>query len=77
MTVMNLTEKSVENVTYMIEEIQKKLRMVNVGAMRPESFDQEMYEELQDIYNMVMSKNNFSISEMEALASELGTLRKK
>jgi uncharacterized protein YfkK (UPF0435 family) len=36
-----------------------------------------MYEELHDIYIMVMKKTNFSVREMEAIAEELGRLRNK
>jgi uncharacterized protein YfkK (UPF0435 family) len=31
---------------------------------------------LKDLYDMVMSKERFSISEIEAIVSELGNLRK-
>lgn len=73
---MNLAEKSAENIEFMVDEIKTKLRMANVGAIKPGHFDEEMYEELKDIYNMVIRKDNFSISEMEAIAAELGNLRK-
>jgi uncharacterized protein YfkK (UPF0435 family) len=74
---MNLVDKTATNVEYMITAIKDKLRMVNVGAMRSENFDIEMYEDLKDIYDLVMKKETFSISEMEAIVSELGTLVKK
>lgn len=73
---MNLTQKSVENVEYMIEKIKEKLKVLNIGAIKPSHFDEEMYEELKDIYDLVMKKNSFSPNEMQALAEELGNLRK-
>ncbi|WP_102347779.1 DUF1128 domain-containing protein [Bacillus sp. Marseille-P3661] len=73
---MDLTNKSAENVEFMINAIKDKLRMVNVGAVKAEHFDGEMYEELKDIYEMVIGKDSFSISEMQAIAAELGNLRK-
>lgn len=73
---MNLSEKSVENVEYMIERIKEKLRVLNFGAIKSSHFDEEMYEELKDIYEMIMKKNSFSPSEMQAIAEELGNLRK-
>ncbi|MBU8907044.1 DUF1128 domain-containing protein [Desertibacillus haloalkaliphilus] len=73
---MNLTEQSRENIEYMINEIIKKLQVVNAGAMKAESFDTDAYEDLKDIYEMVMSKSSFSVSEMDAIVSELGRLRK-
>ncbi len=72
----NLSEKSVENVEFMIEEIKEKLRVINIGAIKPSHFDEEMYEELKDIYDHVMKKNTFSPNEMQAIVEELGNLRK-
>ncbi|MEH7121922.1 DUF1128 domain-containing protein [Bacillus sp. JJ1532] len=73
---MDLAQKSVENVEYMIEKIKEKLKVLNFGAIKPSHFDEEMYEELKDIYDLVMKKNSFSPNEMQALAEELGNLRK-
>ncbi|MDQ1147417.1 MAG: DUF1128 domain-containing protein [Bacillus sp. (in: firmicutes)] len=74
---MNLSEKSIENVEYMIEQIKEKLKVLNLGAIKPSHFDEEMYEELKEIYEMVLKKNSFSPNEMQALVEELGSLRKK
>jgi uncharacterized protein YfkK (UPF0435 family) len=76
MNIVNLTEKSVENVEYMIDQIKEKLRVLNFGAIKPSHFDEEMYEELKDIYELVMKKNTFSPNEMQAIVEELGSLRK-
>ncbi|RFU68103.1 DUF1128 domain-containing protein [Peribacillus saganii] len=72
---MDLTKNTPENVEFMVEAIKEKLRMMNIGAIKPSSFNSDMYEELHDIYNMVMKKNNFSPNEMQAIAEELGRLR--
>lgn len=60
----------------MLEQITTKLRMVNVGAIKPEHFSESSYEDLKEIYELVNRKNNFSPSEMQAIAQELGNLRK-
>ncbi|MGG3562721.1 DUF1128 domain-containing protein [Neobacillus rhizosphaerae] len=73
---MNLSEKSIENVEYMIEQIKEKLKVLNLGAIKSSHFDEEMYEELKEIYEMVQKKNSFSPNEMQALVEELGNLRK-
>ena len=73
---MDLNTPSLENVIYMIEQIKEKLRMVNVDAMQSDKFDEEKYEDLQYLYEMVMKRDSFSPSEMEAIVSELGSLRK-
>lgn len=74
---MNLTNKSVENVEYMIEKIKEKLKVLNLGAIKPSHFDENMYEDLKDIYELVMKKNSFSPNEMQAIVEELGSLRKQ
>ncbi|BAB06207.1 DUF1128 domain-containing protein [Halalkalibacterium halodurans] len=73
---MNLNEESRENVVFMIEEIKKKLQVVNGSVLNPDSVDMSRYEDLRDIYDMIKKKNNFSVSEMDAIAVELGRLRK-
>jgi uncharacterized protein YfkK (UPF0435 family) len=74
---MNLSVASIENVEYMIEKIKEKLKVLNLGAIKPSHFDENMYEELKEIYDLVMKKNSFSPNEMQALAEELGNLRKQ
>ncbi|TQR19329.1 DUF1128 domain-containing protein [Psychrobacillus vulpis] len=73
---MNLSQPSVENITYMIETIKEKLRMVNVDAMKSEDFNATQYEDLVYLYEMVQKRDSFSPSEMQAIAAELGNLRK-
>ncbi|PSL25994.1 uncharacterized protein YfkK (UPF0435 family) [Planomicrobium soli] len=73
---MDLSKPSNENVTFMIEEIKTKLRMVNVDAMKSEHFNASQYEDLRELYEMVAKRDSFSPNEMEAIASELGSLRK-
>ena len=73
---MNLSTPSQENVIYMVEQIKEKLRMVNVDAMKSENFNEAHYEDLHYLYEMVMKRDSFSPSEMQAIATELGSLRK-
>ena len=72
---MDLTKNSPEAVDFMVEAIKEKLRMMNIGAIKSDSFNAEMHEELHELYEMVMRKQKFSPSEMEAIAEELGRLR--
>ncbi|MBB3108521.1 uncharacterized protein YfkK (UPF0435 family) [Paenibacillus phyllosphaerae] len=72
----NLSEATAENVEYMIEEIKMKLRMASGAAMQASNFDIARYEDIKDIYDIIASKDKFSISEVEALVSEIGQLRK-
>ncbi|MGG4266558.1 DUF1128 domain-containing protein [Peribacillus simplex] len=74
---MDLTQNTAESVEFMVEAIKDKLKVMNFGAIKSTHFDIEMYEELHDIYKMVMKKDNFSVREMVAIAEELGRLRNK
>lgn len=73
---MDLSTKSPENVSYMIESIKEKLRMVNVDAMKAENFSTEQYDDLHYMYEMVMKRENITPNEMQAIAAELGSMRK-
>ncbi|WP_438349114.1 DUF1128 domain-containing protein [Paenibacillus sp. FA6] len=74
---MDLSKKTPENIELMIEEIKTKLRMASGAAMQASAFSVEQYEDIQDIHDLVMKKNNLSISEVESLVTELGRLRRQ
>lgn len=61
----------------MVREMVDKLQVVNAGVFRPEDFDLNAINELEELYNMVMGKNQFSTMEMQAIVEELGALRKE
>jgi uncharacterized protein YfkK (UPF0435 family) len=72
---MDLTKPTPENVTFMIEKIKEKLRMVNVDAMKSENFSTSKYDDLHYMYEMVMKRETISPNEMQAIAAELGSMR--
>ncbi|ANB57055.1 hypothetical protein GFC29_3311 [Anoxybacillus sp. B7M1] len=74
---MDLSQKSLENMEYMIEKIKEKLKVLNFDVMKSSHFDETLYEELRDLYEMVMRKSSFSPNEMQAIVEELGNLRKR
>ncbi|ANZ32987.1 DUF1128 family protein [Staphylococcus carnosus] len=59
----------------MIEEIRKQLNVVNVQLIDPDKFEDADEEKVKEIHSFVTSKDNFSPSEVTAIASELGELR--
>lgn len=74
---MNLENKTTENVNYMIEKIKEKLKVLNIGAIKSSHFNEELYDDIRDIYELVMKRESFSPNEMQAIAEELGSLRKQ
>ncbi|OBR67908.1 hypothetical protein A7K91_18390 [Paenibacillus oryzae] len=72
----DLQQPTMENVEFMIDAIKTKLKMATAAAMQSSSFDLARYEDIKELYDIVESKDKFSISEVEALVSELGRLRR-
>lgn len=73
---MDLTIKSEHNIAIMVEGIKGKLKVVAAQSIKPDHFDIDKYEDLRDMYDVVMNKQHFSISEIEALCDELRQLKK-
>lgn len=73
---MDLSLKSAENIAYMVEEIKTKLKVVTAASIKAEHFDADKYEDIKDIYDLIKSKNHFSISEIEAICDELKNMKK-
>lgn len=73
---MELKTASDENIHFMLEEIKDKLQLVNRDVLRSESISLDHYEDLYDLYKMVIKKPSFSVREMEAILDELRSLRK-
>lgn len=73
---MNLNEKTQDNLTFMIKKMMEKLQIVNREAIQPDKFALDDYDDIKDLYEMVQSKSQISVSEMQAIIAELGQLRK-
>ena len=73
---IDVNMKSDEAVQYMLEEIKNRLKMATMAAIKPTHFSADHYEDIKDLYDMIISKTSYSISEMEAIVDELGRLKK-
>ncbi|MDL5042147.1 MULTISPECIES: DUF1128 domain-containing protein [Heyndrickxia] len=73
---LDLSEKTAQNMAYMVQAITTKLKMVNTAALQSSQFSIDHYDDLFDLYEMVMKKNTFSPNEMQAIVEELGSLKK-
>lgn len=73
---IDINVKSDEAVQYMLEEIKNRLKMATMAAIKPDHFNAEHYEDIRDLYDMIISKSNYSILEMEAIVDELGRMKK-
>ncbi len=72
---MDLSQKSAENIAYMVEEIKNRLKVATAASIRAEHFSEARYDDIRDIYELVVSKKQFSISEIQALCDELKQLK--
>ncbi|KFZ32548.1 hypothetical protein JS44_02590 [Anoxybacillus flavithermus] len=54
---MTIVRLSVEQ---MIEQIKEKLKVLNFDAIKPDHFDEQLYDELKDIYDMVMKSHRLA-----------------
>ncbi len=73
---MDLTKPSKEAIDYMLETVKNKLRVANNAVINPEHYSLDHFEDIHFIYELVNNKNQFSISEVEAIVAELGNIKK-
>ncbi|MFE1244538.1 DUF1128 domain-containing protein [Fictibacillus sp. NPDC058756] len=74
---MDLTNENHENLAFMIESLKKKLQLVNSGLIQPEDYELNNYDDIKELYDMVMKMPSFSIRDMEGIVEELASLKKK
>lgn len=73
---MDITVKNDATVQFMLEEIKNRLKMATMAAIKPDHFNVDHYEDVRDLYEFVITKSTFSITEMEAIVDELGRIKK-
>lgn len=64
-----------KNIETMIIDIREQLNLVNPGLIDPDNFSETHYEEIEEIHDFVMSKKDFTPSEMNGITEALGALR--
>ncbi|MFB1049602.1 DUF1128 domain-containing protein [Paraliobacillus sp. JSM ZJ581] len=71
-----LNEATSENLAYLLEEIAKKLKVVNQAILDPEDYDLNKYNQLKLLYDVLRQKGQLSVSETQAFIEELASIRK-
>ncbi|MFC0188926.1 DUF1128 domain-containing protein [Fictibacillus aquaticus] len=74
---MDLTAKNEENLDYMIESMKKKLQLVNSGLIQGSDYSLDKYDDIKELYDMVMKMKSFSVRDLEGIVSELGSMKTK
>jgi len=73
---LDLSVKNAENLNFMITKIYEKLKMMNIEAAKRIPFSEDTYDKIYQIYQYVSSRTHISPGEMQAIADELGNIRK-
>ena len=73
---MNLDQPSAENLAYIMQELARKLNVVNRALLDPEDYDLAKYDDLKFMYEMIAKNGNLSPSETQAFIEELRKARK-
>lgn len=72
---MDLNEKSAENVSYMLDQMAKKLEVANQIVFDPKGYDLSKYDEIKFMYDFIMKQNTLSAAETTAFIDELRSVR--
>ncbi|MBC5635931.1 DUF1128 domain-containing protein [Ornithinibacillus sp. BX22] len=72
---MNLKNPTIENLTYLLNELADHLSVVNRSLFDPEDYDLSKYEDIKFMYDMVVKKGNLSALETQAFIEELRKVR--
>lgn len=60
----------------MLKDIEDKLKVVNKGLFQPDDFDDSNTEDIKDIHQMVVSRQQITANEQKAIIQEISKLRK-
>lgn len=74
---MNLEDVTHENLEFMLNDLKKRLKIVNESLIDPDDFRLDDYDEVRDIYEMVAKRPQLTTMQLEGVLSELGDLRKR
>ncbi|WP_091494360.1 DUF1128 domain-containing protein [Amphibacillus marinus] len=73
---MSLSEATEQNLAYLLNEIGKKLGVVNTALLDVDDYNLEKYDDLKWLFNHLEGKENLSVSETQAFIEELSKIRK-
>lgn len=73
---MNLEQKSTENLAFILTELAEKLAVANRSILDSEGYNLSHYDEIRAMYDMVITRETLSPSEIQALIGELRSFRK-
>jgi len=72
---MDLSNASQQNLRFILEELSKKLNVANRIFMDEKHYDLNKYDDLKDLYEMVITRDQLSLAETDAFIDELRHIR--
>lgn len=72
---MDLSTASEENLQFMLNELAKKLNVANRILLDEKHYDLNKYEDLKNLYELVLSRNQLTLAETDAFIDELRHIR--
>lgn len=74
---MSLEKPTYENLEFMLTDLKKRIRIVNEALIDPADFRLEDYDDIREVYEMVVNRPQLTMMQMEGVLAELGELRKR
>lgn len=72
---MDLSTASQENLKFILNELSEKLNVANRILMDEKHYDLNKYDDLKNLYEMVLTRNQLTLAETDAFIDELRNIR--
>lgn len=72
---MDLSVASQENLAFILNELSDKLNVANRILMDEKHYDLNKYDDLKNLYDMVINRGQLSLDETDAFIDELRNIR--
>lgn len=72
---MDLSVASQENLKFILNELSDKLNVANRILMDEKHYDLNKYDDLKNLYDMVLNRGQLSLAETDAFIDELRNIR--
>lgn len=72
---MDLSTASQENLQYILNELSEKLNVANRILMDEKHYDLNKYDDLKDLYDIVLTRPQLTLAETDAFIDELRNIR--
>lgn len=72
---MDLSIANQKNLQFILDELSQKLNVANRILMDEKHYDLNKYDDLKNLYDMVLTRNQLTLAETDAFIDELRHIR--